>query len=91
MQPPLCLIQICYLRKDRNLGGIRPHAPFKDFLSIPVVHRDHRRVFVNLSMKNIAAVPLGHDAVHTHHFWIEPRLWAGTAWEGPAAVTIAAL
>jgi hypothetical protein len=60
---------------ERDLGGIRRlRACFEDFLSIPVVHRDHRRFFVNLQMKNIAAVPLGHDAVNAHHCWIKGRV-----------------
>jgi hypothetical protein len=47
------------------------HARFEDFLSIPVVHGEHGRVFINLEMKNIAAVPLGNDAMNAHHFWIQ--------------------
>jgi hypothetical protein len=60
---------------ERDLGSIRRlQACFEKLLSSSVVHGDHSRVFINLQMKNIAAVPIGNDAAIAHHFWIKGRV-----------------
>src|ERR1700731_4936210 len=54
-------------RTDRNLGSIRRlHACLERFLSILVVHRDHRRVSVDLYMEKIIVASDRHDTAHTH-------------------------